>query len=131
MNKVKVVTTIGAILLTTGVIGGVFSGVRSFPTVINNLINSQNNLNKEDVLYEGQINLTKLNINAKSSNITIRKYDGQNVIVERGGDKTVSTITAKENGNELNINEEAINQNFGSNINDMVKNFVNEMYSGT
>lgn len=130
MNKGKIVTTIGAILLTTGVIGGVYSGVTAFPTVINNIVNSNNDLNKEEVLYKGQVNLTKLNINAKRSNVIIRKYDGQNVIVERSGDKTVSTITAKENGNELNINEEAINQNFGSNINDMVKNFVNEMYSG-
>ena len=130
MNKGKIVTTIGAILLTTGVIGGVYSGVTAFPTLINNIVNSNNDLNKEEVLYKGQVNLTKLNINAKRSNVIIRKYDGQNVIVERSGDKTVSTITAKENGNELNINEEAINQNFGSNINDMVKNFVNEMYSG-
>ena len=107
MNKGKIVTTIGAILLTTGVIGGVYSGVTAFPTVINNIVNSNNDLNKEEVLYKGQVNLTKLNINAKRSNVIIRKYDGQNVIVERSGDKTVSTITAKENGNELNINEEA------------------------
>ena len=128
MNKGKVVTTIGAILLTTGVIGGAYSGVIAFPTVVNNMQNAESNLNKEEVLYKGQVNLTKLNINAKNSNITIKKYDGQNVIVERGGDKTISTITAKENGNELNITEEAINPHFGKNIDDMVKNFINHMY---
>ena len=129
MNKVKVVTTIGAILLTTGVIGGAYSGVIAFPTVVNNMQNAESNLNKEEVLYKGQVNLTKLNINAKNSNITIRKYDGQNVIVERGGDKTISTIIANESGNELNITEEAIiNPHFGKNIDDMVKNFINHMY---
>ena len=128
MNKGKVVTTIGAILLTTGVIGGAYSGVIAFPTVVNNMQNAESNLNKEEVLYKGQVNLTKLNINAKNSNITIRKYDGQNVIVERGGDKTISTIIANESGNELNITEEAINPHFGKNIDDMVKNFVNHMY---
>ena len=128
MNKGKIVTTIGAILLTTGVIGGVYSGVTAFPTVINNIVNSNNDLNKEEVLYKGQVNLTKLNINTKRSNVIIRKYDGQNVIVERSGDKTVSTITAKENGNELNITEEAINPNFGKNIDDMVEYFVNQMF---
>ena len=81
MNKGKVVTTIGAILLTTGVIGGAYSGVIAFPTVVNNMQNAESSLNKEEVLYKGQVNLTKLNINAKNSNITIRKYDGQNVIV--------------------------------------------------
>ena len=128
MNKGKIVTIIGATLLTVGVIGGVCSGVVAMPTVINNIVNSQNTLNKEDVLYKGQANLTKLNINAKVSNVTIRKYDGQNVIVERSGDKSISTITAKENTNELNITEEAINPHFGKNIDDMVKNFVNHMY---
>ena len=129
MNKGKVVTTIGAILLTTGVIGGAYSGVIAFPKVMSNMQNAESNLNKEEVLYKGQVNLTKLNINAKNSNITIRKYDGQNVIVERGGDKTRSTIMVNENGNELNITEEAIiNPHFGKNIDDMVKNFINHMY---
>ncbi|MBP3930850.1 MAG: DUF4097 family beta strand repeat protein [Peptostreptococcaceae bacterium] len=130
MNKGKVVTTIGAILLTTGVIGGAYSGVIAFPKVMSNMQNAESNLNKEEVLYKGQVNLTKLNINAKNSNITIRKYDGQNVIVERSGDKSISTITAKENTNELNITEEAINPNFGKSIDDMVRYFVNELYSG-
>ena len=128
MNKGKVVTTIGAILLTTGVIGGAYSGVVAFPKVMNNMQNAESNLNKEEVLYKGQIHLTKLNINAKDSDVKIRKYDGQNVIVERSGDKTVSTITAKVNGNELNITEEAINKNFGKDIDDMVKYLVNQMY---
>ena len=130
MNKGKIVTIIGATLLTVGVIGGVCSGIVAMPTVINNIVNSQNILNKEDVLYKGQANLTKLNINAKVSNVTIRKYDGQNVIVERSGDKSISTITAKENTNELNITEEVINPNFGKSIDDMVRYFVNELYSG-
>ena len=130
MNKGKIVTIIGATLLTVGVIGGVCSGIVAMPTVINNIVNSQNILNKEDVLYKGQANLTKLNINAKNSNVTIRKYDGQNVIVERSGDKSISTITAKENTNELNITEEVINPNFGKSIDDMVRYFVNELYSG-
>ena len=129
MNKGKIVTTIGAILLTTGVIGGAYSGVIAFPKVMSNMQNAESSLNKDEVLYKGQVNLTKLNINAKNSNITIKKYDGQNVIVERGGDKTISTIIANESGNELNITEEAIiNPHFGKNIDDMVKNFINHMY---
>ena len=56
MNKGKIVTTIGAILLTTGVIGGVYSGVIAFPTVVNNMQNAESNLNKEEVLYKGQVN---------------------------------------------------------------------------
>ena len=68
MNKGKIVTIIGATLLTVGVIGGVCSGIVAMPTVINNIVNSNNDLNKEEVLYKGQVNLTKLNINAKNNN---------------------------------------------------------------
>lgn len=129
MNKGKIVTSIGAILLTTGIIGGAYSGVLAMPKVINNIQNVENNLNKEDILYKGEINLTKLNINSKTSNVTIKKYDGQNVIVGRNGDKDISTISTKENGNELTINEEVNTPSLGNNIDGMVKYFVNQLYS--
>ena len=82
MNKGKIVTSIGAVLLTTGIIGGIWSGVVAMPKIINNVQNVENNLNKEDILYKGQIDLTKLNINSKTSNVIIKKYDGQDIIDE-------------------------------------------------
>ena len=73
MNKGKIVTSIGAVLLTTGIIGGIWSGVVAMPKIINNVQNVENNLNKEDILYKGQIDLTKLNINSKTSNVDNKK----------------------------------------------------------
>lgn len=130
MNKGKIVTSIGAVLLTTGIIGGIWSGVVAMPKIINNVQNVENNLNKEDILYKGQIDLTKLNINSKTSNVIIKKYDGQDVIVGRSGNKKVSTITTKESGSELTINEELNNNNnLGKSIDDMVRYFVDELYT--
>ena len=129
MNKGKIVTSIGAVLLTTGIIGGIWSGVVAMPKIINNVQNVENNLNKEDILYKGRIDLTKLNINSKTSNVIIKKYDGQNVIVGRSGNKEVSTITTKESGSELTINEDINNRNFGKNIDDMVRYLVDELYT--
>ena len=129
MNKGKIVTSIGAVLLTTGIIGGIWSGVVAMPKIINNVQNVENNLNKEDILYKGRIDLTKLNINSKTSNVIIKKYDGQNVIVGRNGNKKVSTITTKESGSELTINEDINNRNLGKSIDDMVRYFVDELYT--
>lgn len=129
MNKGKIVTSIGAVLLTTGIIGGVWSGVVAMPKIINNVQNVENNLNKEDILYKGQIDLTKLNINSKTSNVIIKKYDGQDIIVGRNGNKKVSTITTKESGSELTINEDINNRNLGKSIDDMVRYFVDELYT--
>ena len=89
------------------------------------------NLNQQEILYKGQIDLAKLNINSKVSNIIIKKYDGKDVIVERSGNKNLSTITTKESGSELTIDEEFNNNNsnLGKSIDDIVRYLVDELYT--
>lgn len=131
MNKGKIITSIGAVLLTVGIIGGVYSGVVAMPKVINKAQNADNNLSKAEVLYKEQVNLAKLNISTNVSNVTIKKYDGKNVIVERDGNKHISTISTQINGDELIINEETNKHNPFKNIDDMVRYFVDRLYSST
>ena len=128
MKRGKIVTGVGAILLTIGIIGSVFSGISSIPKIINNIQNAENNLNKEEILYKKQINLNKLNVNSKTSGVIIKKYDGQNIVVERNGNKNATTITYTENGNELTINEELNNNRLGKSIDDMVRYLVDRLY---
>lgn len=128
MKKGKIVTGIGAVLLTIGIIGSVLSGVVSIPKIINNIQNIENNLNKEEILYNKQVNLTKLNINSKTSKVIIQKYDGQNIVVKRSGNKNLTTITTKENASELTINEELNNNRLGKSIDDIVRYFVDRLY---
>lgn len=130
MNKKRIVTTIGVVLLTTGVIGGIWSGIDAMPKVINNIQVAEEKQNEEEVLYKGEINLTKLNIDSKVSNVIIKKYNGKEVVVERKGNKNLSTITTKESNNELTINEDfKHNKKLAKSIDDIVRYFVNELYT--
>lgn len=100
------------------------------PKLINDAQSVQENLNQHEILYKGQIDLAKLNINSKTSNVIIKKYDGKDIIVERSGNKNLSTITTKEGAKELTVNEELNNNNdLGKSIDDMVRYFVDELYT--
>ena len=130
MNKKRIVTGVGVVLLITGIVGSIWSGIEVMPKLINDAQAMQNNLNQQEVLYKGKIDLAKLNINSKVSNIIIKKYDGKDVIVERSGNKNLSTITTKESGSELTIDEEFNNNNsnLGKSIDDIVRYLVDELY---
>lgn len=130
MNKKHIVTSIGVVLLTTGIIGGIWSGIDAMPKVINNIQVAEEKYNEEEVLYKSEINLSKLNINSKVSNVIIKKYDGKEVVVKRKGNKNISTITTKESNSELTINEDFKNNTkLAKNIDDIVRYFVNEIYT--
>ena len=129
MNKKRIVTGIGVVLLTTGVIGGIWSGIGAMPKIISNSQIAQEKLNEEEVLYKGEINLSKLNINLIKSHVAIKKYDGKDVIVKWSGNKNLSTITTKEGNKELTINEEFKNNRLGKSIDDIVRYFVDELYA--
>lgn len=130
MNKKHIVTSIGVVLLTTGIIGGIWSGIDAMPTVIGNIQEAEENYNKEEVLYKNELNLTKLNIESSISGIVIKKYNGKDIVVERNGNKELSNIRIEEHNKELTIKEEYRNNKISTNsIDDMVRYFVNELYS--
>ena len=130
MNKNRIVTGIGVVLLITGIVGSIWSGIEVMPKLINDAQVVQENLNQQEILYKGQIDLTKLNINSNISNVIIKKYDGKDIIVERSGNKSLSTITTKEGAKELTINEEINNDNnLGKSIDDIVRYLVDELYT--
>ena len=72
MNKKRIVTGVGVVLLITGIVGSIWSGIEVMPKLINDAQAMQNNLNQQEVLYKGKIDLAKLNINSKVSNIIIK-----------------------------------------------------------
>ena len=106
--------------------------IEVMPKLINDAQAMQNNLNQQEVLYKGKIDLGQSWIQiSKVSNIIIKKYDGKDVIVERSGNKNLSTITTKESGSELTIDEEFNNNNsnLGKSIDDIVRYLVDELYT--
>ena len=133
MNKNRIITSIGVVLLTTGIIGSILSGINTIPKIINNVQMAHEKFNEEEILYKSEMNLAKLDINLKTSNVTIKKYDGKNVIVQRNGNKGLSTITTKESNDKLTINEEFNNNNKNliKSIDDIVRYFVNEIFTSS
>lgn len=130
MNKNRIITTIGVILVITGVIGSIWSGIYAVPKILNNIQVARDNFEKEEVLYNSEMNLTKLNIDTKISDITITKYNGKEVIVKKDGNKSLSTVTTIEDNNELTINEEVKNNmNLPGNIDDIVRYFLDEIFT--
>lgn len=128
MNRGKIVTCIGAVLLTIGIIGSVSSGIVAIPKIISNMQNAEISLNKEETLYKKQMNLTKLNIDSKTSNVIIKRYDGENIVVKRNGNKNATNITTTENGSELTVSESLNDNRIGKNMNDLVRYFVDRVY---
>lgn len=128
MNKNRIITTIGVVLLTTGVIGSIWSGIYAVPKIMNNIQIEQEKFNEEEILYKGEMNLAKLDINLEISNVSIKKYDGKNIIVQRNGNKELSTITTKESNDKLTINEELKNDiNISKNIDNIVRYLVDKI----
>lgn len=130
MNKNRIITTIGVILLITGVIGSIWSGIYAVPKILNSIQVARDNFEKEEVLYNSEMNLTKLNIDTKISDVTITKYNGKEVIVKKDGNRNLSTVTTIEENNELTINEEVKNNmNLSGNIDDIVRYFLDEIFT--
>ena len=130
MNKKNIITIVGVALFTIGVVGTTWSGIESLTKLINKRQIAQNKENEKTILYNSEEKITKLNIDSTVSNVIIRKHDKSNVIVQRSGNKEISTITAKNNNNELIINEETKSTNKElKNIDDIVKQFIDNMYS--
>lgn len=130
MNKKHIVTGIGVVLLTTGIIGGIWSGIDAMPTVITNIQKAEESYNKEEVIYTRELDISKLSIDSNISGVAIKKYNGKDIIVERKGNKELSNITINENNKELTIKEEyRDNKKFTESVDDIVRYFVNELYS--
>jgi len=132
MKKNKIITSIGVVLVSIGVVGGVWSGIVAMPKMINNWEINQEKETKPEVIYNNQNQIRKLNIDANVSNVYIKKSNTQNVIVERCGNKSLSTVTVKNNNNELVIKEEqnsSINEIKPNNINNLVEIFLDNIFS--
>ena len=131
MNRKQIIISIlGASLLTIGTVGGIWSGIDAMPQIINNIQVERNKQSEKEVIYNTEEKITKLNIDSTVSHVVIKKHDKPNVIVERSGNKEISTITTEEKNKELTIKEERKTVTKETkNVDDIVKYFIDEMYS--
>lgn len=108
MNKKLSIFAI--VLIIVGLIGSVWSGFLSMPYFINKLQDYEEQINKEEVIYEENINITNLNISTKHANVKILKNDSSKVVIKTNGLYKNSEIKVNQKDKDLIIEEDVKNQ---------------------
>lgn len=130
MSKNKVIASVGVICIITGIVGGTWSGIKAIPKFIDNLQEVEHQDKQALNIYNKEEKINKLVVNAKRSDVIIKRHNEPTVKVEMVGNKKDSKVDVVNNNAQLTINEEYANREYNiKNIDDMVQNFVNEMYS--
>lgn len=103
MNKKLSIFAI--ILVIIGTIGTVWSGITTMPYLMDIALSAEKEINKEHTIYNEEINVNKLDIYTKSSNIIIKKHDKKNVIINRKGKSSYVRYDINNNDSALFIKE--------------------------
>ncbi len=127
----KKITIFSIILVIIGTIGTICSGIASIPYFIKTSSDIERELNKEYIIYNKEIDINKLNINTKDTNIVIRKHNKNNVIVSKTGNKDNLRYNIENKDNALSISENKSEDNYKDikNSNDFANYVFNEFYS--
>ncbi len=130
----KKITIFSIILIIVGTIGTICSGIVSIPYFIRASSDIERELNKEYIIYNKEIEVNKLNINTKDTNIVIRKHNKNNVIVSKKGNKNNFGYSFENKDNALYVSENESNENYKhikdiTNFNDFANYMLNEFYS--
>lgn len=83
MNKKLSIFAI--VLIIVGLIGSIWSGFFSMPYFINKLQDFDEQVNKEHIIYDKNVDIKELNINTNSVNVKIMKGDSNNTTVKAKG----------------------------------------------
>ncbi len=129
MNKKITIFSISLIII--GIIGTICSGIASIPYFIKASSDIEKELNKEYIIYNKEVDINKLNINTKDTNIVIRKHNKNNVIVSKKGNKDNLRYNIENKDNALYISENESRDNYKDirSSNDFANYVFNEFYS--
>lgn len=105
MNKKLSIFAI--ILVIIGGIGTVYSGVKSIPYFTNKAYEIQKEMDKDEIIYNEQIDINKLNINTINAHVIIKKHDENSVKIAKRG---VSNYAIQSNNKELTITEKELDR---------------------
>ncbi|WP_042272962.1 hypothetical protein [[Clostridium] dakarense] len=105
MNKKLSIFAI--ILVIIGGIGTVYSGIKSIPYFTNKAYEIQKEMDKDEIIYNEQIDVNKLNINTINAHIIIKKHDENSVKITKRG---ISNYAIQNNNKELVITEKELDR---------------------
>lgn len=128
----KKLTIFAIILIIIGIIGSVWSGINAVPYFINTLSKIERDSNKEQMLYNEQIIINKIDISTKDTDITIKKHNKPEVVVSKKGNLKYKSYDINKEETKLTIKENTSEKNSTyriKNLNDLVDVGVEEIFS--
>lgn len=128
----KKITIFAIVLIVVGIIGSISFGIASVPYFVNMASQIEQDLNKENVVFNKEIDVNKLNISTNEANVIIKKHDKEGIIITKKGSNKEDSYDVSNNENELLITQNKKNdKNYGEfkDINDIVDLMIEELYS--
>lgn len=101
----KKLSILAIVLIIVGLIGSVWSGFFFMPYFIDRLQDFDTQVNQENIIYQKNIDVDKLNINTNSVNVKIMKSDSTKVMVKAKGLYENMDIQVVNSNKTLSIKE--------------------------
>lgn len=131
MNKKLSIFSI--ILVIVGAIGSIYSGLKAIPYVTDKIYEIKREVEKEQTIYNEQLDINKLNIDTVYTHVIIKKHDEQSVKVVKTGVDNENSYNIESNNKELILKEKdqpnKFNYNYKiNNLDDLIKLFASKLY---
>lgn len=131
MNKKLSIFAI--ILVIIGGIGTVYSGIKTIPYFTNKAYEIKKEMDKEQTIYNEQIDINKLNIDTINGNVTIKKHNENSVKIIKKGIYSENNYTIENINKELTIREKELNRKYNydlkiNNLDDLIKLASSDFY---
>ena len=126
----KKLTIFSITLIIVGIIGTISTGILSVPYFINTLNNIEETLNKENIIFNKNIDIDNINISGINNNITIKKYMGNDIKVSVRGIYKKNQYDINEDLKTLAINEKEIENNFNKvkNLKELISKYIESKF---
>lgn len=124
----KKITIFAIILIIFGIIGTIYFSVSSIPYFVSKVSDIERKMNEENILYNKELDLSKLNIKMDSTNVFIKKNKDNKVKITSKGYENKNRYETKIDKNELYINELQKNEEEFNSISSFIVNLFKENY---
>lgn len=126
----KKLTIFSIILIIIGIIGTIFSGIASVPYFVDTANKVKEEVNKEHIIYNKNIDLNKIDISTINDRITIKKHTGNDVKVSVKGIYEDGKYEVNEDIKTLKVNEKETEDTYYKfkNLNELMSKFIENSF---
>ncbi|RDY24711.1 hypothetical protein CHF27_000490 [Romboutsia maritimum] len=133
----KKLSIFAVVLIIIGIIGTIFSGIKSMPYFMKVMSNAEKEINRETNIYNKDVDINKLYISTIDSNIVIKKHNKNNIVINEKGKDKYAKFEVNSNENLLEIKQlensrSKVNDFYNiKNLNDLLNIVVENIYKNT